>query len=118
MKIYWKHQHCVDKIDGYEHKTYPHKDDTNPASCGMACPRTFVGSNETSNDEMACSHSNCSSEKNRLATELVDIQNSRDGKKEFNHTNNTRGQQRSCVSAESEVIENERSTEGLTLVRI
>lgn len=84
----------------------------------MAPPRTFIGSNETGNDEMACSHSNCSSEKNRLATKLVDIQDSRDGKEKFNHADNTSGQQRSCVSGESEILENERSTRGLTLVKI
>jgi len=53
--------------------------DANPASRDVARPVRFIRSNESGDDEMTCSHTNSSSKQDRLATELVDIEQSWDG---------------------------------------
>jgi hypothetical protein len=77
----------------------------------MSGPVILVRADETSNNEMACSHANSSSKQNRLATELVDVEQSRDCKDKFNYSNNTSRQESKSVTFESEASEDERCTE-------
>lgn len=76
----------------------------------MARPVRFVGSNESGDDEMTCSHTDSSSKQNRLATELVDIEQSWDREQKFDHADNTGRQKSQCVAVESKASENEGCT--------
>jgi hypothetical protein len=59
---------------------------------------------------MACSHTNSSSKQDRLATELVNVQQGRDREKELNHADNTSRQKSQSVAFESKSSEDEWST--------
>jgi hypothetical protein len=54
---------------------------------------------------MACSHANSSSKQDRLATELVNVEQGRYREKEFNHTDNTGRQKSQSVTLEAEAPE-------------
>ena len=67
----------------------PHHSDANPASRDVARPVRFIGSNESGNDEVTCGHTNSSSKQDRLATEFVNVEQSRNSGEKFDHTDNT-----------------------------
>jgi hypothetical protein len=71
----------------------------------MARPVIFIRSDETSNDEMARSHTDSSSKQDRLATELVNVEQGRYREKKFNHTDNTGRQKSQRVTLEAEAPE-------------
>ena len=58
---------------------------------------------------MACSHANTTSNQDRLAPELVDVEDCGDGEEEFEDADDTGGQEGDSVTAQSEVAEDERS---------
>jgi hypothetical protein len=86
---------------------HPHKSDTDPAGRDVARPVIFVRANETSNDEMACSHTNSSSKQDRFAAELVDVEQGRDCEQELDYTDNTGRQKSQSVTLEAEASEDE-----------
>jgi hypothetical protein len=85
----------------------PHKHNSNPPGSLVSRPGRPERPIKTSDDEVRDAHAQRASNQDGLPAESVDVENSRDGCAEEEHTPDAAGEQRRGVSSETEVLEDE-----------
>lgn len=71
----------------------PDEDDTGPTSIRVSSPVLVEGTNDTSDDKVAGSHTNGTSNKNTLTTEVINPEDSGDCEDKFHNADHTGSQQ-------------------------
>lgn len=95
----------VDLVDPDENNGDPTSDCTL-----VTCPaRRSKVTVQSGDDDVRNTHADGTSNEDRLATKLIDVQDSRDGGEHEQDTTNTTGQERTCVASQVQVLEDERS---------
>lgn len=69
----------------------PHEDDGDPSSSFMGCPVLAVSSIQSRHYDMGDTHTHSTGNQDGLASELVNVQDGRDGGKEHENAANTAG---------------------------
>jgi hypothetical protein len=81
-----------------DHHTH---DNSGPTCSLVGRPLVLVLGIDDGNDEVAKSHANCTQGESGLASNIVDVQDSRDGRNQHHNTNDTSCQERCRVIAEA-----------------
>ena len=78
-------------------------------TCALVClPLVLILRKDDGNDDMASSHADGSDNEHGLATQFVNVCNSREGRNPHHDTHNTGREERGRIAAKTEILEDGR----------